>query len=63
MNLFLEYQKKIFDSIKKMEKKKIRQIPSKHKSFVVELPPKDKKADMSCNAALVLAKSNKYKMH
>jgi len=59
MNLFLEYQKKIFDSLKKLEKQKKIKIPLKFKSFIVEPPPKNQNADMSCNAAMVLAKINK----
>ena len=46
-------------SVKKiLEKKKVIQIPSSLKSFTVELPPKNQKADVSCNAAMVLAKAN-----
>ena len=59
MNLFLEYQKKIFDSLKKLEKQKKIKISLKFKSFIVEPPPKNQNADMSCNAAMVLAKINK----
>ena len=58
MNLFLDYQKKIFNSLKNLEKRKIIRIPSKLKSFAVELPPKNQKADMSCNAAMILSKAN-----
>ena len=58
MNLFLDYQKKIFSSLKDLEKKKVIQIPLKLKSFAVELPPKNQKADISCNAAMILAKIN-----
>ena len=58
MNLFLEYQKKIFNSLKNLEKKKLIQIPSQLKNFTVELPPKNQKADISCNAAMILAKDN-----
>ena len=58
MNLFLDYQKKIFNSIKNLEKKKLIQIPSQLKNFTVELPPKNQKADISCNAAMILAKYN-----
>ena len=58
MNLFLDYQKKIFDSIRSLEKKETIVIPSKLKSFTVELPPKNQKADISCNAAMILAKIN-----
>lgn len=58
MNLFLDYQKKIFSSLKNLEKKKLMQIPSQLKNFTVELPPKSQKADISCNAAMILAKVN-----
>ena len=58
MNLFLDYQKKIFSSLKDLEKKKVIQIPLKLKSFSVELPPKNQKASISCNVALILAKVN-----
>ena len=58
MNLFLDYQKKIFKSLKTLEKKKMIKIHSKLKNFKVELPPKNLKADMSCNAAMILAKTN-----
>ena len=58
MNLFLDYQKKIFNSLKSLEKRKIIHIPSKLKNFTVELAPKNQKADISCNAAMILAKAN-----
>ena len=58
MNLFLEYQKRIFKILKKLEKKKLIQIPSKL-YLTVELPPRNQKADISCNAAMILAKLNK----
>ena len=58
MNLFLEYQKKIFRILKKLEKKKLIKIPSKF-NFIVELPPKNQLADLSCNVAMALAKFNK----
>ena len=58
MNLFSDYQKKIFNYLKNLEKKKLIKVPSKLKSVTVELPPKNEDADISCNAALVLAKQN-----
>ena len=58
MNLFLDYQKKIFKNLKILEKKKIIQISQKLKSITVELPPKNQEADISCNAAMILAKDN-----
>ena len=59
MNLLLHYQKRIFNSLKNLEKKKLIQISSQLKRFTVELPPKNHKADISCNAAMILAKVNK----
>ena len=58
MNLFLDYQKKIFNILKTLEKKNVIKIPTDFKNILVQLPPKNKKADMSCNAAMILAKSN-----
>jgi len=57
MNLFLDYQKKIFNCLKNLEKKKLIKIPSQP-NLTVELPPKNQKADISCNAALILSKIN-----
>ena len=58
MNLFLDYQKKIFNCLKNLEKEKLIQIPTQLKNFTVELPPKNQKADISCNVAMILAKVN-----
>ena len=58
MNLLSDYQKKIFICLKKLENKKIIKFPPQVKRFIVELPPKNHKADISCNAAMVLAKIN-----
>ena len=58
MNLFLDYQKKILTSLKKLEKEKLIKIPSQFKKFNLELPPKDQKAHLSCNAAMILASIN-----
>ena len=58
MNIFLDYQDKIFISLKKLEKKKLIRIPKKLIGLTVELPPKNESAAISCNAALILAKSN-----
>ena len=57
MNLFLDYQKKIFKCLKSLERKKLIKIPS-HCNLTVELPPKNQRADISCNAAMILAKIN-----
>ena len=58
MNLFIEYQGKIFKSIKNLEKKKLIKIPENINNFNIELPPKNQNADVSCNAAMLLAKIN-----
>ena len=58
MNIFSDYQKKIFNSLKELEKKKKIKIPNKIKNIILELPPKNQKAEVSCNAAMILAKSN-----
>jgi len=47
------------DYLKSLEKKKIIDLPDNLKSLIVELPPKEHKADMSCNVAMILAKFNK----
>ena len=44
--------------LKSLERKKIIQIPLKLTNFTVELPPQSQKADISCNAAMILAKVN-----
>ena len=61
MNLFLDYQKKIFNSLKVLSKKKIIKIPNSVKNITVELPPKNQIADISCNVAMILAKYNNKK--
>tara|TARA_B100000686_G_scaffold251001_1_gene261318 strand:- start:3866 stop:5593 length:1728 start_codon:yes stop_codon:yes gene_type:complete len=58
MNLFLDYQNKISKSLKSLEKKRIIKVPNIDKNFTVELPPKNNKAHISCNAAMILAKVN-----
>ena len=58
MNLLLDYKKKIFDTLKNLEKRKLIQFPSQTITFTVELPPKNEKADISCNVAMILAKTN-----
>ena len=52
MNLFLEYQKKITTFLKILEKKKLLKIPLNIK-LAVESPPKNQKADISCNVAMI----------
>ena len=59
MNLLSDYQKKICAFLKKLDNKKIISIPNKLQGLTVELPPKNEKAVISCNAALILSKYNK----
>ena len=59
MNLFLNYQKNFLDYLKNLKKKKIIVLPNNLKSLTVELPPKGNNADLSCNAAMILARFNK----
>ena len=61
MNLFVEYQKKIITSLKKLEKKNLIKLPKNFNNITVELPPKNQEADISCNAALILSKINQKK--
>jgi len=58
MNLYLNYQEKIFNYLKILENKNIIKIPNTLKNITVELPPKTQKAHLSCNAAMILAKIN-----
>ena len=58
MNLFSDYHKKILSYLNILEKKEIIILQEKFKNFTLELPPKNQKADMSCNVALILAKHN-----
>ena len=58
MNLFLDYQKKIFKSLKLLEKRKKIKFSSKIQNFNVDLPPKNQKAHLACNAVMILAKYN-----
>ena len=59
MNLLLDYQNSFLNYLNNLKKKKIIDLPDTLESLTVELPPKDHKADMSCNAAMILAKFNK----
>jgi len=58
MNLFSEYKKKIINNLKKLEKKSIIKISDNIESLTIDIPPKNQKGDISCNAALILAKIN-----
>ena len=58
MNLFLFYQKKFIKCLKTLSENNKIIIPRDFNSLTVELPPKNQKADMSCNVAMILAKHN-----
>ena len=58
MNIFVEYQQKILKSLNGLQKAKKIKLPLKFKNITVEISPKNQKADISCNAAMVLSKYN-----
>ena len=58
MNLFADYQKRIFNSLKYLEKEKKIKVPTSLKNLTIELPPKNQEGDISCNAAMLLSKPN-----
>ncbi|MDC0205538.1 arginine--tRNA ligase [Pelagibacteraceae bacterium] len=59
MNLFSDYHSKIEIFLKSLEKNKIIKLPEDLRSMTVELPPKNNKADLACNIAMILSKLNK----
>ena len=58
MNLFTEYNNKIKNFLKLLEKNKIILLTPNLESITTQLPPKNQKADFACNIALVLSKIN-----
>ena len=58
MNLFLDYKNIILYHLRYLKDEKIINLPDDFKNLTVELPPKNKKSDLSCNVALVLANFN-----
>ena len=62
MNLFLEYQNKIVNFLKDLKKRKVINFPADLKGLTIEPPPKNQKADISCNAAMILSKYNDIKI-
>ena len=58
MNLFQLYQKKFIKCLKLLSTNNKIIIPSDFNNLTVEPPPKNQNADMSCNAAMILAKYN-----
>ena len=61
MNLLSDYQIFLLNLLTDLKDKKIIDFPEKLKGLTVELPPKEQTADISCNAAMILAKHNKKK--
>ena len=59
MNIFVNYQKKFLNCLNELGKNKIIKCPDTINNISVELPPKGHPADISCNAAMILAKYNK----
>ena len=59
MNIFKEYQKKIHNCLKNLEKKNLLVAPISSQNITVELPPPNQSGDISCNVAMILAKHNK----
>jgi len=59
MNLLSTYHEKIENLLKDLNKKNIILIPNNLKSLSIELPPKNQKGDIACNAAMLLSKINK----
>ena len=58
MNLFLDYKKKILVILNKIEKKGEIKTSKNLKNITIDLPPKNQKGDISCNAAMILAGVN-----
>ena len=56
MNLFFDYQNKFIKNLKILKRKKLIDFPDDLKGIIVELPPKENKAHISCNAAMILSK-------
>ena len=61
MNVFSIYLDKIKDFLTDLEKKKELKLPGNLDNLITELPPRDLKGDISCNAAMILSKVNEKK--
>ena len=59
MNLFTDYKKKISLLLEKISNKDLILDSNILENLTVELPPKNVASDVSCNAAMILAKLNK----
>ncbi len=58
MNLLTDFQKKIEIFLGDLEKKENLILPENFRNLKVELPPKNQKGDLACNAAMLLSKIN-----
>jgi len=58
MNLLTDFQKKIELLLQELEKEKILVLSKNFRSLKIELPPKNQKGDLACNAAMILSKIN-----
>ena len=61
MNLFLHYQEIFLNLLDKLKDEGKISFPDTIKGLTVEIPPSSENADISCNAALILAKFNNKK--
>ena len=61
MNIFSIYFEKIKKFLIDLEKDKQIKLSDNLNKLTIELPPKDLRGDISCNAALVLSKTNNKK--
>ena len=59
MNIFSNYQKKIFNCLNILKRKKIIFFSNELDNLTVEFSPQKQNADISCNAAMILSKTNK----
>ena len=61
MNIFSIYLEKIREFLINLEKDKQIKLSDNLNNLTIELTPKDLQGDISCNAALVLSKTNNKK--
>lgn len=61
MNIFSIYSNKIKEFLFDLEINNKLKLSDNLNNLIIELPPKDLKGDISCNAALILSKVNEKK--
>ena len=61
MNVFSIYSGKIKNFLIDLEKNKKLKLPENLNNLIIELPPRDLKGDISCNAAMILSKANEQR--